>query len=510
MKLIIGDWEKTIGETVIKNMPEEYKDKDVITIEDLEILVESAHEGRPKKGFQAFKSKVDEEYNSWFATKNENKSEDKQDSKPSEEVLNTSHLFEKGRSKDTEPKTENEKEKARLNREKKLAERTASVANLDNQLQQANEQLKGAESFITNLNNLKTILTKRYDGVIGIYAPITSINTRLKANVKNLVKPEERQYHPGAENADKTKTGKDIEAKYAKGLYEVSLIESNPGTVSNFIISIPEGLEVEQLTSFTSVVAAKVIEDLARDVATLNYRPVAIDKQVFTQLLTALRVPAYFLTDKGKKDVTQPYYIADPRQGFSDSFWWALKAYNKENRVTKLACRGYIPLSTYTTTSLSNTDKVALTSLIFGKSLTEKNSYTNDTKFNQLTPDSAAKFTGTLDKLVYTKFTDSNTVPSYDSTKNNPQTVSMKLPLTKMTEATDEKPQRPAFVKARFTETTYQTDFVNKALLYKDVLATCRRPSQSSRHLDQFKQVAYQYTLVEMSKGGEVTISRIE
>lgn len=534
MEFKINDWTTPVRESIFKNLPEEYKTKEYLTLEDIDTIIETTSDNRTKKGLENVRTKLNQDYEAYLATKTDNtststvnNSASESDVKngilsetttngqviePPEETLNQSNLFNKsnGHSKNTRPKTEAEKEEARRKRDEKLQAQSAKHATLDAMLQRANEKLKEQSAFIKTITQLTTIMTKPFDGVVGVIAPVTSINTRLKAQVKNLITPDQRQYHPGAENVDKTKTGKDIEAKYAKGLYEVSLVESNPGTVSHFIIYMPEGLTVDHLTSLTTIGTATKIEELAKDVDNLKYNPVAVDKTVFTQLLTALHVPAYFITDKKKKDITQPYYVTDPRQSSSELFWWALKAYNKEGCVTKLACRGYIPLSTYVTTTLSLADKPALTTLIFGRTLTEISSYTGDTKFNQLTADSAAKFTGTPGNLVYTKFADSMTVPSYESTKSNPQTVSMKLPKTKMTEPSDEKPARPAFVKARYNELEYSAAFAAKTDLYKDVLATCRRPSKSSKQTELFRNAAYTEALLKLAQGGDISQTRIQ
>jgi hypothetical protein len=205
-------------------------------------------------------------------------------------------------------------------------------------------------------SNLRSLLAV-YDGKAGIRGVVTTTNTKLRVRVFDTILPADREPIDGANT---TNRGESLDPKLAKKLFDFSLEESNPGSLSGFVMLVPPGITAEHLSKLTNIQTATDVENINRGIPMdkrngSGYVPIYVDKVVMLTLLVACKFQLCHVNATNTAiDRTKPTIFAVPRtNSTTNRVWFALKAADASNNVTKLACEGYLPLNTYNAATAS-------------------------------------------------------------------------------------------------------------------------------------------------------------
>lgn len=407
-------------------------------------------------------------------------------------------------------KTEAEKEQER---QKRLALREQEAQTIKEftgrieELRSENASIADANEAIAALKRLILI-----DGKVPLFRTLVPSDPRLKAEVKNLVKPADRQYHPLLRgNPEFKKTGKNIEAKYALGEYELIMKESNPSQPTGFFIYVPEAL-INFTPSKMSLHSEREAILAAETAGSKNLVIKFISKAEMILLLTLLDAPLVLYTLRTKKfDETSPVIYQHSRVDEQQNIpVFSLRAKDSEGRNAKLSIRAFIPMASHDLTKTSSTefDAVLTTQAIFGRLLFNMAEGVPANKFSQLTQASAALFETRDDgTIVYKHFKDAESVLAYDSTTSRPAYQTVGLPLVKMsTPSTATAIPRPVFVKTKHTDAGYNMKYKADKDAVGDQINKQKRQTNRSIITSHAEEINRMQAIHDILTGNQVKI----
>ena len=355
----------------------------------------------------------------------------------------------------TDAEREADKRAREAKRESDVAQIKANIGQIEN-LRAANAEIEGATEAIESLKKMMLI-----DGKLPLFKTLVPSDTRLAANVKNLVKPADRVYHKSLQNKPEfRKTGKDIESKYAAGEFEVTLRESSPAQPSGYFVYIPEALmnfAPSRLSLFSEREAVVNASESGNTNLVIKFYP----KSEIIPLLVLLdaEMVEYDLRTKRYVDAAPHTYFTSRQDETHNVPVFSLRAKDSDGRSTKLSIRNFLPLATHNTvrTTAKDFDLELTTAAFFKRVLMNVPEGAPANKYSQLTPESALKFSLTdKGELLFNNFSDKELVQAYDSTANRPHEVEMPLPLVVLsTPTTQGAVARPVFSKSKHSDAGY-------------------------------------------------------
>lgn len=415
-----------------------------------------------------------------------------------------------GRAGTVAPKSEAEREAARIERENKRAEELAqmkeNVGRIE-ELRAKTNEITDADETIRALKELILI-----DGKVPMFRTLVPSDTRLRAEVKNTVKPADRTYHPALQgNPEYKKVGKDIEPKYALGVYEVHLRESNPSQPTGFFIYVPEAL-MGFTPSKLSMHSEREMILAAREGGNKELVIKFISKAEMIPLLAVLNAEIVEYNERTRKfnDLAPHIYLTSRTDETQNIPVFSLRAKDSEGRATKLSIRKFIPMSTHNTvkTSSKEFDAQMTTDALFRRLLMNVPDGAPANKFSQLSQESAALFTQKPDgSILYTQFKNTETVTAYDSTNSRPAVIDMPLPLVVMsTPSTQGAVARPVFSKSKHTDTGYNPLYKNDKEAVGDQINKQRRQTNKSILTGHTEEIARISAIRDLLTGTQIKI----
>lgn len=364
-----------------------------------------------------------------------------------------------GRQGTRAPKTEAEKEAERLARQNKRETELALIKEKVGKIEEVRSEISGVTDAKETMEALKTLIL--IDGKVPLFRTLVPSDTRLRAEVKNTIKPADRVYHPALQgNPEYKKVGKDIEPKYALGAYQLHLRESNPSQPSGFFIYMPEAL-MNFTPSKLSLHSERETILAALNAGSKDLVIKFLPKAEMILLLTVLNadIVEYNLKTQKYNDLAPHIYLTSKIDEQQNVPVFSLRAKDSEGRATKLSIRKFIPMATHDTikTSAKEFDQQWTTDALFKRLLMNIPDGAPANKFSQLVQESAALFTQKPDgSILYTQFKNMETVTAYDSTTSRPAVTDVPLPLVKMSNPTTQGAvARPIFSKSKHTEPGY-------------------------------------------------------
>lgn len=415
-----------------------------------------------------------------------------------------------GRTGTVAPKSEAEREAARIEREQKreleLAQMKENVGRIE-ELRAKTNEITDADDTIRALKELILI-----DGKVPMFRTLVPSDTRLRAEVKNTVKPADRTYHPALQgNPEYKKVGKDIEPKYALGAYEVHLRESNPSQPTGFFIYVPEAL-MGFTPSKLSMHSEREMIIAAREGGNKELVIKFISKAEMIPLLAVLNAEIVEYNERTKKynDLAPHIYLTSRTDETQNIPVFSLRAKDSEGRATKLSIRKFIPMSTHNTvkTSSKEFDAQMTTDALFRRLLMNVPDGAPANKFSQLTQESAALFTQKPDgSILYTQFKNQETVTAYDSTNSRPAVIDMPLPLVVMsTPSTQGAVARPIFSKSKHMDSGYNPIYKQDKEAVGDQINKQRRQTNKSILTGHTEEIARISAIRDLLTGTQIKI----
>lgn len=437
------------------------------------------------------------------------------DTAPTAAPLTGSNIFSTpgtgtGRAGTVAPKSEAEREAARIERENKreneLAQMKENVGRIE-ELRAKTNEITDADETIRSLKDLILI-----DGKVPMFRTLVPSDTRLRAEVKNTIKPADRVYHPALQgNPEYKKVGKDIEPKYAMGLYEVHMRESNPSQPSGFFIYVPECL-MGFTPSKLSMHSEREMILAAREAGNKELVIKFISKAEMIPLLAVLNAEIVEYNERTKKfnELAPHIYLTSRTDETQNIPVFSLRAKDSEGRATKLSIRKFIPMATHNTvkTTSKDFDAQMTTDALFRRLLMNIPDGAPANKFSQLTQESAALFTQKEDgTILYTQFKNEETVVAYDSTNSRPATIDVPLPLVVMsTPSTQGAVARPQFSKSKHTDPGYNPKYKADKDLVGDQINKQRRQTNKSILTGHTEEIARISAIRDLLTGTQIKI----
>lgn len=438
---------------------------------------------------------------------------------PAASALQGSNIFATGDNQTAAPtrggtraaKSEEELKAAREEREfkkqKDLAIIKENVGKIE-ELRSKNSEISDANEAMAALKELLLI-----DGKLPMFRTLVPSDTRLAVQVKNNVKPADRVYHPSLQNkAEYTAVGKNIEAKYAKGEFEIVLRESNPSQPSGFFVYVPECL-----MNFTPTKLAMHSErEMVLQARESGSRELAIKFYPKVEIINLLAIlnadmAEYNLLVKAYEIQAPHIYLTSRTDAVQNIPVFSLRAKDSEGRPTKLSIRKFIPLATHNVVKTSSKEFNAklTTDALFRRLLINIPEGAPANKFSQLVQSSAALFTTHADgEITYNQFKNSETVVAYNSTTARPAFVEVELPLVveSTPSASGNAKVRAVFSKSKHTETGYRASFKEAKEAVGEEINKQRRQTTKSIISGHAEEIARIQAINDLLTGNQLKI----
>lgn len=428
---------------------------------------------------------------------------------PGASTIQTSNVFGEGtKPKKSEAEVEADRQR-RLNERNQLAETIKKGNNEIESLREARAQISDADEAITSLRRLLTI-----DNSIPAFRTLVTSDTRLKAVVKDSIKPADRKYHPSLQNNPQYKeVGSAIPLKMSDANYKLTLVESAPPQPRGYFIFVPKALELVDITKLNLgsnrqavVKAEKAMSEGHGTELVVKY----FAKTDIMAIMILLKADLRFYDDtlNAYSVDSQRIYIhtvIDPQTGTSK---FSLRAMTSTNENTKLSVRRFIPLATHDIAQVSNSDFDAnkTSTALFGRLLFDKLEYAPTTKFEQLRPEAAQQFTKQEDgTIVFNQFQNQFEVPAYESTTRNPQTTTVPLPKVVEKVTSSNNNVRVVFSRSSHTETaSYNPLYIQALEKVGGEINKNRRETMKSQEKTQRAELALEKASLDLLSGQEV------
>ena len=355
--------------------------------------------------------------------------------------------------------------RARYERDEALA--TRIVKSLD----------EGAIQVIKNLGYALAV----FGGKVGVYAPLTASDTRVKAEFPSKVPAKDRDWHPDFKSnpPDPSLTGSKIPLGQSNVSFDMNLVESAPGVIQGFVIYAPPGVTFDMLENFHSEVRR---QDLAHVLARVGEKPdpstyqlVYVSRKRFQSLLRYLGVEAIEVSLQNRTALpgAQTWEIVPRRSKDSQAYSYILKSY-KLGTSAPPSGGNFVPLKTFATAPVAESDPVALTNFIF-KALNNKLAGSTVTRYERLLEEHKAKFSGEGTNRIYNGFTGKASVPSFNRSGD---TVSLDWPSLPYPEDGATAAVNPK--KLSYTEDDYNPKYKNVLAPVRDLLGDVAKSRKSS------------------------------
>lgn len=407
-------------------------------------------------------------------------------------------------------KTEAEKEAERRERQSKREAEAQLMRENNGRIEELRSVAAGVSDATETITALKQMLL--IDGKLPLFKTLVASDTRLRAEVVNLVKPADRVYHPKLQgHPEYKKTGKDIEAKYALGQYQVNFRESNPSQPTGYFIYVPECL--------MSLTPSKLSQHSEREMVLMaqqgGSRELTIkffSKAEIIWLLAVLNadIVEYDIRTQKFNETAPHIYFTSKTDAQTGVPVYSLRAKDSEGRATKLSIRNFIPLATHDVikTTSPDFDVQNTTDALFKRLLLNIPDGAPANKFSQLTPESAALFTEKPDgSIIYPQFKNTETVVAYDSTKSRPMQREVPLPKVVMSKpSTAGAVSRPVFSKSKHTEPGYNSAYKTAKDAVGDQINKQRKQTNKSILTGHTEEIARLTAINDLLSGSQIKI----
>jgi len=385
----------------------------------------------------------------------------------------TSNVFTSGDDKkpSKKPRQPKQPSAASLELKENYKRDEALAAKISNSLDQV------AVEIIRDLGNA----LKVFDGKVGVYATVTACDTRIKAEFPNTVPAKERQWHPDTKDSELNPDlkGSKIPLGQSNSSFEMRLVESAPGVIQGFAIYAPPGITSSMMENFHSEVQrqelAHVLKRLGDKLDPKTYQLVFISRKRFTTLLNFLCVEAVEVDHANRTVIVggQSWEILTRRNKKSQGFSYILKSF-KNGASARPSGVNYVPLKTFLTAPVAQSDKVALTNFIF-KTLNNSLTGSNKTRFELLEEAHRVKFDGEGIKRYYLNFSDQISVPSFTGSGDM---VSMRWPY--LPPSVEGETGRSTPERVGYNDDQYNPKFKNRVAVVRDLLGDVAKSRKSS------------------------------
>ena len=323
-----------------------------------------------------------------------------------------------------------------------------------------------------------------FNGKIGVYAPITASDTRIKAEYIPSCKPQDRQLHPDfANQADPDLKGSKIPIGMSNTTFTIEMRESSPGSVCGFSVYVPQGVTNHMISNLHNSIAREelsfVLEKADRNPK--SYVLVYISRARLSTLLSFLGVEAIEVSPDTRAPLARAItweVVQRRKSNVSDtnavpSLSHILRA--KRDGASIPVCGGrFVPLKTWETGPHAQSDKLALTSFIFS-SLYKTLPKTNIIRYERLDATSKSYFSGNVPSLIYSNYADKMSVPSF---MKDGSLASLSWPLIRPGDG--EKTARKSPEKIPHTDPRYNPRFKAGLGFVKDLFSDAKQARSTS------------------------------
>jgi len=322
---------------------------------------------------------------------------------------------------------------------------------------------------------------KVFDGKVGVFVPLTASDTRIKAEFPNTVAAKDRDWHPDHKNnvPDPALKGSKIPLGQSNSSFDMRLVESAPGVIQGFAIYAPAGISSDMMENFHSEVRrqdlAHVLKKVGENPDPKSYQLVYISRKRFTSLLRFLGVEAVEVDHNTRAVVPggQSWEIVPRRNKNSQGLSYILKSF-KNGASARPSGTNFVPLKTFRTAPVAQSDPTALTNFIF-KALNGVLAGSTTTRFERLLEEHKAKFTGEGTNRVYNNFGGKISVSSFTGSD---ALVTMDWPY--LPPAEDGETARSTPEKVGYTDDAYNPKFKTRLAPVRDLLGDVAKSRKSS------------------------------
>jgi hypothetical protein len=381
-------------------------------------------------------------------------------------------------------KTDAEKEAERIQREAEKQEVLSRLKESSGTIENLRKQVGGHELAQEAIRALQRLVV--VDGHIPAFKTLVNADTRLRADVRNNVKPEDRVYHSSLRGKPGyTATGKDIKPKYAQGDYDVELKESNPSSPSGIFLYLPEALKDFMPSKFSQFSEREKVTSAAEqgnETRVIRY----LAKTEVVQLLLLTGADIVFWNGQTRKYIpgSPTIYLSAKANAETEVTTYSLRAMTSNGKNTKLSVRHFVPLNTYNTVRVGSPQFNAknTTHALFHRLLMNIPEGAPANKFSQLSQAGKVLFTQEPDgSIIYNGFQDSFQVGAYDNVGDSNQTTTLGCPLVVMSNPTTAGAvSKPVFSKSRHTEAGYSAAHKKDLELVQGELKSVKRVTNRS------------------------------
>jgi len=331
------------------------------------------------------------------------------------------------------------------------------------------------------LRNLGDVL-KVFDGKVGVYAAFTASDTRIKAEFPCTIPAKERVYgsHVSTEMIDPSQRGSKIPTHMSNTMFKMNLVESAPGVIQGFAIYAPPGVTASMLDNFHSEIQrqelAHVLNKAMGNLDPTKYELVFISRKRFTSLLRFLDVAAVEVDHAKRQAITggQTWQIQSRRNTKSHGYSNILKGY-KNGVVARPSGANFIPIKTFRTAPVAQSDPEALSNFIF-KSMFRKMKDSDETYYSRLEESSKVKF-GSTEPYTYQHFADKQRVKSYFNSEDE---ITMPWPYLPPKATDEETTTRVTPEKVNHNDDHYNQKFRNRKAVVEPLFPEVTRARKST------------------------------
>jgi hypothetical protein len=389
----------------------------------------------------------------------------------------------------------------------------AEIEAIQLQAEEAGKRLAQKPAVTSLVTRLTAFFKQYYAGCIWIRDICVTKNTRITSRVTDTVKPADRVWHPNCPDSFKAESkaitsGSNIEQKYSDAKYDVSIVESQPGTMLGVIADLPQGFDPQWFLSLASTLTQMNVETFLQNPPTQR-ELIPINKETLTTMLGILNLPARFVArSTNAPDLSKIEIRAEHHVDADQYYWLTLSGYDSTGKKRKITSSGYLPLTTFVTGTTRTVNLSILTKALFG-GLLKVSEYLYVTKFSMLTADARSKFnTDSDNEFLYTGFTDIMSVPSFTSTRKEVKMVQMKLPMVQLS-TTNSGKEKTVWQTASHTDPLYDRAKYKQIMDYPPTMfSSLSVRSRGSKITDKKAEAGYYQLLASVAEGNAVPTAR--